>query len=243
MQKSFGSSAWLALLLTVTGCARAVLPIDLDPEIDEPAEPDAGEPADGGGVDSMTPDQPDAQQSDAQQSDAAGCADGDDDGVCDDDDNCPAVANADQADADRDGVGDACDDAGPVSCDGAAAIPATITAGDAKLRNVRVNGSSGVVDVQRGASLQVQLDFEFGDACYPAQPRYLNAGIEGGNRRCNQLDGHSCGESESGSTTITVTAPSSAGLHYVVARGVQPVQFVCSDNVSGPVRIAAICVQ
>jgi hypothetical protein len=35
--------------------------------------------------------------------------DGDDDGVLDANDNCPAVANADQADTDVDGVGDACD--------------------------------------------------------------------------------------------------------------------------------------
>jgi Concanavalin A-like lectin/glucanases superfamily/Thrombospondin type 3 repeat len=37
------------------------------------------------------------------------CADGDADGVCDDDDNCPSAANADQADVDGDGHGDACD--------------------------------------------------------------------------------------------------------------------------------------
>ncbi|MCH8148326.1 MAG: hypothetical protein IH987_10085 [Planctomycetes bacterium] len=37
--------------------------------------------------------------------------DSDDDGVPDCVDNCPAVANADQADSDGDGVGDACDDA------------------------------------------------------------------------------------------------------------------------------------
>ena len=37
------------------------------------------------------------------------CADADQDGVCDADDNCPAVANANQEDADADNVGDACD--------------------------------------------------------------------------------------------------------------------------------------
>lgn len=41
--------------------------------------------------------------------------DSDGDGVCDDRDNCPAVANPDQADSDGDGIGDACDNHPPVA--------------------------------------------------------------------------------------------------------------------------------
>jgi hypothetical protein len=43
-----------------------------------------------------------------QRSVGGGCLDADGDGECDADDNCPQVANADQADADSDGLGDAC---------------------------------------------------------------------------------------------------------------------------------------
>lgn len=40
---------------------------------------------------------------------SACCTDTDGDGICDSVDNCPGIANADQADADGDGIGDVCD--------------------------------------------------------------------------------------------------------------------------------------
>ncbi|MFO0828566.1 MAG: HYR domain-containing protein [Phycisphaerales bacterium] len=71
-----------------------------------------------------------------------GClSDSDGDGVCDDIDNCPAVANPNQLDTNGDGIGDACQDTTPptlvpasledlsVSCD-AVPPPATVTAVD-----------------------------------------------------------------------------------------------------------------
>jgi len=46
-----------------------------------------------------------------QRSTGGGCVDTDDDGVCDNEDNCPAISNPNQADSDKDGKGDACDQA------------------------------------------------------------------------------------------------------------------------------------
>jgi len=44
-----------------------------------------------------------------QRATGGGCVDTDGDGICDSQDNCPAVANPNQADSDHDGIGDACD--------------------------------------------------------------------------------------------------------------------------------------
>ncbi|RME42894.1 MAG: lamin tail domain-containing protein [Deltaproteobacteria bacterium] len=42
------------------------------------------------------------------------CTDTDGDGLCDEEDNCPGIANPEQEDCDMDGTGDACEDPGTV---------------------------------------------------------------------------------------------------------------------------------
>jgi hypothetical protein len=53
-----------------------------------------------------------------QRSLGGACVDTDEDGFCDDDDNCPEVANSDQKDSDGDGEGDACSPASESGGDG-----------------------------------------------------------------------------------------------------------------------------
>jgi hypothetical protein len=57
----------------------------------------------------------------------AGAADSDADGIADPFDNCPVVANADQADEDGDGVGDACAIVAPEPTPTHTAAPASAT--------------------------------------------------------------------------------------------------------------------
>jgi len=61
---------------------------------------------------------------------APAVADSDGDGVADDEDNCPAVANEDQADLDEDDLGDACDDNTYAPALATAAADATGNEGD-----------------------------------------------------------------------------------------------------------------
>jgi hypothetical protein len=61
-------------------------------------------------------------------SDEGGIVDTDLDGVADDTDNCPSVANEDQADTDDDGIGNACDCG---NCGDPAVPSGTVTATDA----------------------------------------------------------------------------------------------------------------
>ncbi len=68
------------------------------------------------GFASLTSAGPGCGSDDSSEACAEGGGDSDDDKVCDADDNCPTAANSDQADADKDGEGDACDQT-PQRCD------------------------------------------------------------------------------------------------------------------------------
>ncbi len=141
---------------------------DVCPDLDDTAD------ADGDGVpddcDACPNDPDDDVDGDGVCGDVDPCPldnpdDTDGDGVCDSDDNCPNHANAEQADCDRDGVGDVCvlatcagepvcDDcngnAVPDGCDASADEEAKLTASDAAVSDgfgssVSISGDRAVV--------------------------------------------------------------------------------------------------
>jgi hypothetical protein len=242
----------LVVLLACGACARPILdnsfehdsldpptidagPVQLDaalPVLDS-AQPaaDAGEPA-------ATPD---------AGHDTGACDDADQDTICDDEDNCPNLANSNQQDADGDGRGDACaSDAGPASSPCAAdSVPAMVTAGDAQLSNIRVNGMSSPVTVRKGQRLSVSVGYAFGECGLiplPGQPRFMVIGIEGrSSGDCQILVEVPCPTPVSAEVTLMLDAPNVSGPAYVVALGRQG--FTCPDSLNNSKRVAALCVE
>jgi hypothetical protein len=179
---------------------------------------------------------------DAAPSDANLCTDGDGDGTCDFADNCPAHANPGQADSDGDGAGDACDST-PAPC--TAQVPSSaVSAGDASLSAVRINGGGNVASVAVGAKIELALEFSF-DRCgllSRGDARFVVTGFEGNrNGTCATLSAAPCPDEAAGSATLSITAPATPGTYYIVARGEQ--NRNCSNEVERSPRIAALCVR
>lgn len=246
-------------LLALSGCARPI--VEEDPFIAEPETPEAGEaPPPDAGVsverdsgreaphDTGAPvEEPEpADDAGGLGPDAEACADSDMDAICDDSDNCPDTANPNQADADGDGRGDACEsDAGPAPACNAEAVPATVMAGDGLIANVRVNGMSSPAQVRRGQRLSVTIGYTF-EECglipLPGQPRFMTIGLEGAREgTCQILIEVPCPARASSEVTMVIDAPSTAGPAYIVALGRQG--FVCSDSLNNARRVAALCVE
>ncbi len=104
----------------VQGGYAGVAIIDADPSFLDAANHDYHLTADSPCIDTGTSEgapgedfdglpRPQGNSSDMGAYEYAVCSDADDDDVCDNDDNCPDISNADQADTDGDKLGDACD--------------------------------------------------------------------------------------------------------------------------------------
>lgn len=221
-------------------------PLEMDAASDagpQDAEPGPAESSvDGGRAGDAGAPGADARAPDAQAADANLCTDGDGDGTCDFADNCPAVANPGQADADGDGSGDACDTT-PAPCT-AQKPSGSVSAGEAQLSAVHINGGENTATVSAGAKVELRLDYSF-ERCgllSRGDPRFVVTGVDGDrDGTCTMLAAPACPDDASGSVTLSIDAPAAPGTYFIVARGEQ--DRSCSESLDRSPRIAALCVQ
>ena len=118
----------------------------------------------------------------------AQCADTDSDGVCDDVDNCPTVANGDQTDDNGDGYGDACVSPDATIAATAVVSPRAIIGASGEIGGYSRIGDGAVINgtvgdaVSLGSGSTVGLGATIGDATSLAPGASVGAGASLGDR-------------------------------------------------------------
>ena len=154
-------------------------------------------------------------------------ADGDGDGVPDDTDNCPTVANPSQTDTDADGIGDACEIAVPP--------PPADADGD------------GVADAQDNCPNtpnpgQQDNDVDgLGDACDSNSfaPQVSSAAADASGNEASALSTSGAFSDQDGNASLTITKVSGAGTVTVNADGTWSWTHTPPDNDTGTVVVQA----
>jgi len=178
--------------------------------------------------------------------------DADGDGVPDDEDNCPDAANADQADLDGDGAGDACDvdDDNDGVSDGADNCPVLANADQANFDGDGLGDACDADDDNDGASDDAdncpfaansdQADFDWdglGDACDPDQD---GDGVDNGLDLCADTDLGSA--VNGGGCSLAQLCPCDAFKNhggFVSCVAHEAGQFASGDGIGGIVSEAA----
>jgi hypothetical protein len=205
---------------------------------DEPAMPDAQSETSTTARDAGTKDA--GYDGAVGATDAASvCVDSDDDGVCDADDNCPDIANRDQADTDGDGAGDACTKANPSCSDMTLTSEVAVEGG--RVQAIRLGGAARTLaNVAADAEVRFEARVSFGDCGMVGGPRQVYVALEGGAARSCEpvfcppfvpLDAR---------INITLRAPREPGLHYIELSVGQ--QLLCGTSPGAATRVAALCV-
>jgi hypothetical protein len=171
--------------------------------------------------------------------DAGSCDDADRDTICDQVDNCPDLANADQADTDGDGRGDACPKL-EVNCDGET-VQTDVSLGSATIGRVRINDTEGTLArVAPGAQVELSVFVRF-STCEIVMPQQLYVGLASAPPKCQIALCNQAFETPVWLPPFAITAPTKTGLHYVLA-GLGDAYACSNGGGSIDTRIAALCV-